>query len=178
MYKHHASLGAIVAVGVVVVVIIQSASAFAPPSGLRRRMHSIVKSSFDFFADVTPPEETMVAEQKDANGNVIAIGQKVAIVSHNNVRAHHVAKSSYGSFDSTTKQFLPQDESTLTRKTSCLLLPEGLRGEVRNVYDTNEWDRAHPILVEFGSDEDRNDGFSLPNTFTMHVGAKEITVVG
>ncbi|KAL7454811.1 hypothetical protein ACHAWC_006413 [Mediolabrus comicus] len=131
----------------------------------------------DFFADATPSGETTVAEQIDVSGNIISPGQRVVIVSHNNIRAHHVSKSSYGSFDATTKQFIPQDESTLTRQTSCLLLPEGLQGEIVNVYNTNEWDRAHPILVKFGLDEERNDGYSLPSSFTMHVDAKEIMVV-
>jgi hypothetical protein len=32
-------------------------------------------------------------------------------------------------------------------------------------------------LVKFGLDEERNDGYSLTNPFTMHVDAKEIMVV-
>jgi hypothetical protein len=163
-----------------------SASAFvaAPSSGhqlrninINSRHHPTKLLMVDFFADATPSRETTVADQIDVNGNTISPGQRVAIVSHNNIRAHHVSKSSYGSFDATTKQFIPQDESTLTRQTSCLLLPEGLQGEIVNVYNTNEWDRAHPILVKFGLDEERNDGYSLTNPFTMHVDAKEIMVV-
>ena len=141
------------------------------------RHHPTKLLMVDFFADATPSRETTVAKQIDVNGNIISPGQRVAIVSHNNIRAHHVSKSSYGRFDATTKQFMPQDESTLTRQTSCLLLPEGLQGEVVNVYNTNEWDRAHPILVKFGLDEERNDGYSLPGSFTMHVDAKEIMVM-
>ncbi len=127
-----------------------------------------------FFADATPPKQTVAAVQTDAKGNAITVGQKVTVVS-NNVKAHHVAKSLHGSFDSTTKQFLPQDETNKTRNTSCLLLPEGLRGEVITVHDTNAADRPHPILVKFGEDED--DGYSLPSGFTMHLGANEVMVV-
>ena len=128
-----------------------------------------------FFADATPPKQTVAAVQTDANGNAITIGTKVAVVSKN-VKAHHVAKSLHGSFDSTTKQFLPQDEANKTRNTSCLLLPEGLRGEVITVHDTNTADRPHPILVKFGA-EDEGDGYCLPNQFTMHLGAHEVMVV-
>jgi hypothetical protein len=130
-----------------------------------------------FFADATPVKEIAVAVQRDVNGNVITVGEKVAIARHNSIRAHHVAKSSYGSFDSATKHFLPQDEANVTRKTSCLLLPEGLQGEVITVFDTNSCDRAHPILVKFGSDEDRNDGYNLDSAFTMYLGPNEIMVV-
>jgi len=131
-----------------------------------------------FFADATPPKETAAAVQRDANGNAITVGQKVAIVPHNSIKAYHVQKSSYGSFDSTTKQFIPQDEANKTRKTSCLLLPEGLRGEVITVHDTNSADRPQPVLVKFGADdEERSDGYSLPSAFSMHLSANEIMVV-
>ena len=157
---------------------IQSTSAF---TSCETRKMRITKSNptselcmSSFFADATPPKQTVEAVQTDANGNAITVGQKVTVVS-NNVKAHHVAKSLHGSFDSTTKQFLPQDEANKTRNTSCLLLPEGLRGEVITVHDTNAADRPHPILVKFGEDED--DGYSLPSGFTMHLGANEVMVV-
>mmetsp|Transcript_13039 Transcript_13039/g.20133 ORF Transcript_13039/g.20133 Transcript_13039/m.20133 type:complete len:92 (+) Transcript_13039:34-309(+) len=87
-------------------------------------------------------------------------------------------KKLYGSFDSTTKQFLPQDEANKARSTSCLLLPEGLRGEVIAVHDTNAADRPHPIVVKFvADDEERSDGYSLPSAFKMHLGATEVMVV-
>lgn len=131
-----------------------------------------------FFADATPPKEIVADVQKDVNGNAITIGQKVAVATHNKIKAHHVAKSLYGSFDSTTKQFIPQDEANKSRSTSCLLLPEGLRGEVITVHDTNAADRPHPILVKFGADDgDRVDGYSLPSAFTMHLGAHEVMVM-
>jgi len=131
-----------------------------------------------FFADATPPKEVVAAVQRDANGNAITIGQQVVIATHNKIKAHHVAKSLHGSFDSTTKQFIPQDEANKARSTSCLLLPEGLRGEVIAVHDTNAADRPHPILVKFGADdEDRIDGYSLPSAFSMHLDANEVFVV-
>lgn len=131
-----------------------------------------------FFADATPPKEIVAAVQTDANGNAITIGQKVVIATHNSIKAHHVAKSLYGSFDATTKQFIPQDETNKARSTSCLLLPEGLRGEVIDVFCTNAADRPHPILVKFGADdEDRVDGYSLPSGFSMHLDATEVMVV-
>jgi hypothetical protein len=144
---------------------------------IQSKNHKTKLRMSSFFADATPAKEIAVAVQRDVNGNAITSGQKVAIATHNSISAHHVAKSSYGSFNPTTKQFLPQDESNITRKTSCLLLPEGLQGEVITVYDTNSCDRAHPILVKFGSDEDRNDGYTLDSAFTMYLGPNEIMVV-
>ncbi|KAK1747083.1 hypothetical protein QTG54_002427, partial [Skeletonema marinoi] len=59
-----------------------------------------------------------------------------------------------------------------------LLLPEGLRGEVITVHDTNAADRPQPVLVKFGADdEERSDGYSLPSAFSMHLSANEIMVV-
>eukprot|EP00984_Skeletonema_dohrnii_P009086 scaffold3426_cov102-Skeletonema_dohrnii-CCMP3373.AAC.2 len=163
---------------------IHSTFAFTSSFEPRNNMH-ITKSNHptklymsSFFADATPPKETAAAVQRDANGSAITVGQKVAVVTHNSIKAHHVPKSSYGSFDSTTKQFIPHDEANKTRKTSCLLLPEGLRGEVITVHDTNSADRPQPVLVKFGADdEERNDGYSLPSAFSMHLSANEIIVV-
>ena len=129
-----------------------------------------------FFADATPPRETVAVMQRDTNGNVITVGQKVVVVPNNKIKAHHVAKSCFGSFDINTKQFIPQDEANVTRKTSCLLIPEGLQGEVIKLHDTNGSDRTHPVVVKFGLDEDRTDGYTLPKAFTMHFAANEIMV--
>lgn len=154
--------------------IFQSTSAF---TSIVSSNHQTKLYMSSFFADATPPKETTAAVQTDANGNAITLGQKVAIVSHNSIKAYHVPKSSYGSFDATTKQFRPQDEANITRKTSCLLLPEGLQGEVITVHDSNARDRPQPILVKFRSDEERSDGYTLNDAFTMHLGANEIMVV-
>jgi len=60
---------------------------------------------------------------------------------------------------------------------------------VKHVYNTNEWDRAHPILVKFteGSDREVNIGvvtddgedaaFRVPKPFQMHFDASEIEVL-
>lgn len=47
------------------------------------------------------------------------------------------------------------------------------------VYDVNEWDRTHPILVKFteGSDREGEGAFGIPKTFMMHFDAHEIIVV-
>lgn len=135
------------------------------------------------FADATEPKNVVpeVKIQVDANGKVFVPGAVVAIAPSNRpIKAHQVPKTSFGSFDAATREFIPRDESNVTRGTSCLLLPEGLRGEVAKIYNTNEWDRAHPILVKFNAGEDREgggDGFNIPKKFTMHLDADEIVVL-
>ena len=128
----------------------------------------------DFFADATPQRDVEEKVHEDSNGNVISPGTIIAIVSPN-IRAHSVHASLYGSFDTSTKEFIPQDEETITRKTSCLILPVGLRGEVLKTYNTNEWDRTHPILVKFAAGDD--SGYNLAKPFNLHVDADEVEVV-
>lgn len=132
-----------------------------------------------FFADATAPKvRAEVKKQIDCNGREFSPGTRVAITLDRSVRAFGVPKAAYGSFDPDGK-FVPQDESNVTRGTSCLILPGGLRGEVKKVYDTNEWDRAHPILVKFGAGADREEegGFDVPKGFQMHFDADEIEVL-
>ena len=134
-----------------------------------------------FFADATEsknaqqPEESI---QTDANGNVISPGAIVQIATAN-IKAYAVPKDIHGSFDPTTNKFIPQDETNITRKTSCLILPIGLRGTVSKIYNTNEWDRTHPLLVQFtaGDDREEGDGYHCPKAFTMHFDADEIEVL-
>jgi hypothetical protein len=57
-----------------------------------------------------------------------------------------------------------------------------LRGKVIRVYDTNEWDRARPIVVGFEAGYDReggegNGGYDVPRSFVMHFDASELDVV-
>eukprot|EP01083_Nonionella_stella_P035797 97629_1 len=132
-----------------------------------------------FFADATPQKAPEDKVQVDSNGKVFTEGAVVEIAPSRSVNAHHVPKPAYGTFDPTTRQFVPQDESNSERKTSCLVLPEGLRGEVKKIYNTNEWDRAHPILVKFNKGEDREGegAFDIPRVFMMHLDAAEIQVL-
>lgn len=155
-----------------------NASAFTytqEPSTVTRKMSQVLHMS-DFFADATPQkvvEENVVHE--DSNGKVISPGTFIAISSPN-IRAHSVHRSLYGSFNTDTKEFIPQDEETSTRKTSCLILPVGLRGEVLKTFDTNEWDRTHPILVKFTAGGGGESGYNLAKQFNLHVDADEIKV--
>lgn len=151
-------------------------------TSLRRRMGSragvVMMSSF--FVDATEPKEVpQVKEQVDSNGKVFSPGCTVAIASNKSVKAYHVTKSSFGTFDPSSFEFTPQDESNVSRGTSCLVLPGGLRGEVEKIYNTNEWDRAHPILVKFTAGEDREGGggYNIPKAFSMHFDADEIEVL-
>ena len=133
----------------------------------------------DLFADVTPtqPSNAKTIEEKihlAINGKEISVGSLIAIASTTNpIKAHSVPESNYGQFDPTSQEFIPQDKSTMTRTTSCLVLPVGLRGEVTKIYNTNEWDRTHPILINFKS----GNGFSLPKAFSLHVDANEVEVL-
>ena len=136
-----------------------------------------------FFADATESKNAQQPEpeekiQTDANGNVISPGAIVQIATAN-IKAYAVPKDIHGSFDPTTNKFIPQDETNITRKTSCLILPIGLRGTVSKIYNTNEWDRTHPLLVQFtaGDDREEGDGFHCPKAFTMHFDADEIEVL-
>jgi len=133
----------------------------------------------DLFADVTPQQPSKIIEEKihlDINGKEISVGSLIAIASTSNpIKAHSVPPIMYGQFDPTSHEFIPQDKSTMTRATSCLVLPVGLRGEVTKIYNTNEWDRTHPILVNFKAGEESS--FNLLKAFSLHVDANEVEVL-
>ena len=153
---------------------------YASPIQAHHRNAIILSQSFVPFADVTEPKNSEPIEQVDANGKTFSPGVTVAIAPNTKVTAYHVPKAAYGSFDPNTREFIPAEESNLSRGTRCLILPEGMRGEVTKVYNVNEWDRAHPILVEFKEGSDRagiDGGFILPKSFSMHLSASEIVVV-
>lgn len=152
------------------------------------------------FADATPPkvvvdddatttstaQEEMV--QTDVNGQTFIPGCTVAVIT-DMINAHSVPKTSYGTFHSTTGEFIPRDDNDNTatdvkntRKTACLVLPIGLRGTVERVYDANTWDRARPIVVKFsmGYDRTEEDGglrYNIPKEFRMHFDATELEIV-
>ena len=161
----------------------QQVNAFCPPDVLiqmQQHTPTVLSQSFVPFADATEPKNSEPIKQIDVNGKVFSPGATVAIAPNTKVKAHQVPKDAYGSFDPVTRDFVPADESNMLRSTSCLVLSEGIRGEVTKVYDVNEWDRAHPILVQFEEGIDReggNEGFDLPKAFMMHFSANEIIVV-
>ena len=170
--------------------LVQKTLAFSPSDMMLRRLLSAtiekqqmktisLSQSFVSFADNTEPKNLQPAEQFDANGKAFSPGVIVAIAPNARVKAHQVSKDAYGSFDPDNRNFIPADETNSSRSTSCLILSEGIRGEVTKVYNVNEWDRAHPILVEFkeGVDRDDGDGFIVPKSFAMHFSANEIIVV-
>ncbi|KAL7546330.1 hypothetical protein ACHAWF_009664 [Thalassiosira exigua] len=152
--------------------------AFTPSHRTSSRKAKFFMTS-SFFADATEPKNPEVKQQVDANGKVFAPGMVVAIAPNRSIKAYQVPKSAYGSFDPSNGQFIPMDETTASRVTSCLVLPAGLRGEIEKIYNTNEWDRAHPILVKFKVGEDRNEGdaFHVPMAFSMHLDSNEIEVL-
>jgi len=170
---------------------VQQNNAFCPseifgrsPANLIQPPHQyntfLLRQSFVPFADTTEPKNPEPIEQKDINGKIFKPDTVVAIAPNTEVKAHHVPKSMFGSFDPKTREFIPVDELNIARTTSCLLLSEGLRGKVTKVYNVNEWDRTHPILVEFKKGLDREEseeGFVLPKSFAMYFSADEIIVV-
>jgi hypothetical protein len=166
----------------------------APPpssSSPKRPPSTKLSMTSSFFADATESKKTVVVVadakvQVDADGKAFSPGRIVAISGRTTangkspIRAHSVPKASYGSFDPSTGEFVPRDESDASRSTSCLLLPGGLRGIVERVYDANEWDRARPIVVKFGEGYDRegdSGGFNVPKAFIMHFDADELEVL-
>ena len=160
---------------------------------------SELRMSSSFFADATDSKKKVVADvavvapssggkvQVDASGTAFAPGCAVAVSPRTTaggrppIRAHSVPKACYGSLDEATGGFVPRDGSDAARATSCLVLPGGLRGIVEKVYDTNEWDRARPIVVRFGAGRDREGGdpggFDVPKAFSMHFNADELDVL-
>ena len=165
--------------------VVRQNNAFCPPvsstlsltSSIRpqkRQSTMLLSGNHSPFADATEP-----VQQVDANGKVFSQGTVVAVAPNTKVKAYHVPKDAFGSFD-LQGRFFPADGSKLSHGTSCLVLSEGLRGEVVRVYNVNEWDRTHPILVKFKQGRDREGGeggFVVPKPFTMHFDADEIIVV-
>jgi hypothetical protein len=122
--------------------------------------------------------------QVDAGGRAFAPGRIVAVSSRTTslpIRAYSAPKACHGSFDTVTGEFVPRDAGA--PGPGFLVLPGGLRGVVERVYDTNEWDRARPIVVKFGKGRDGGGdwgvggGFNVPAAFTMHFDADELDVL-
>mmetsp|Transcript_31855 Transcript_31855/g.51972 ORF Transcript_31855/g.51972 Transcript_31855/m.51972 type:complete len:184 (-) Transcript_31855:123-674(-) len=156
-----------------------SSSSSTSASSCRKMSSTTELSMSSFFVDATAPKIPEAKVQVDANGKVFSQGATVAIAPNRSLKAYQVPKSAYGSFDPSSREFIPQDETNATRGTSCLILSEGVRGEVKTIYNANEWDRAHPILVKFMAGEDREGGagFDVPKPFTMYFDATEVEVV-
>ena len=165
-----------------ILIALQRVRAFCPSKSRLVVQHkpTSLSQSFVPFADATEPKNSDPIDQVDANGQIFKEGVTVAIAPNKRVKAHQVPKDAYGSFNPDTCEFVPADESNMSRSTRCLVLSEGIRGEVIKVYNVNEWDRAHPILVQFreGLDRDKSEGgYVLPKAFQMHFSANEIVVV-
>ena len=126
---------------------------------------------------------------RDKNGNPIAVGDIVS-VAKSGLKAYQVGKKGFGSFDETTKEFIPAtDEEMSVRSGKALCLPTGLEGEVTNIIDKSDGLSANfPVVVKFvhqpddDDDDDNGNGgkkipFNPPVTFSMHLEPKEIQVV-
>ena len=117
----------------------------------------------------------------DRNGVEFTEGCTIQISKE--TKAYQVAKKGYGSFDEETKAFVPLDGandqplSSIPRVQRCLVLPKGLRAEVRKVYDINEFDATAPVVAKFMNDRDLGGEYVSPVTFSMHFETNEVEVV-
>jgi hypothetical protein len=137
----------------------------------------------DLFADVSVPIRTdgvhtsVIATPKgsqvlDQNGNEFNV-DSIVRVSIDGLKAFHVNSKGQGSYND-KKEFVPDTSDT---KKKFLLLPIGLRGTVKKVYDEDVISSNLPILVVFTPGENTEEGYSAPTKFLMHFTPFEVEVV-
>lgn len=136
--------------------------------------HRKFKSISLHSTEVTSQNEREVAKLLDRNDNEFQVGCIVRVNSSTK-KAFHVSKKAYGYFNE-EKEFIPCVDAT-ERTDRCLLVPEGLRGTVTRIYDINDLSTNFPILVKFVKGENVEEGYSSPQTFTMHFDTTEVDVV-
>lgn len=118
------------------------------------------------------------SEILDGNGVAFKEGCTIQIIKE--VKAYHVAKKAYGSFDPETNSFVPlvvEDVKSIPRADRCLILSKGVRGIAKKVYDIGEYDATAPIVARFEEGESLGGDLVSPVTFIMHFGTDEVEVV-
>ena len=137
----------------------------------------------DLFADISVPIRTdgvhtsviptikgnQVLDQK---GNEFRV-DSVVRVSTDGLKAYHVSSKGQGSYND-KKEFVPDSSDS---KKKCLLVPIGLRGVVKKVYDEDVISSNLPILVLFTPGENTEEGYDAPTRFLMHFTPFEVEVV-
>ena len=68
-------------------------------------------------------------------------------------------------------------EGGIPRGEKCCVLPKGIRGTVKRVYDMNEFDAIHPIVVSFTGGETHGGEYSPPVNLLLHFHTHEVEVV-
>ena len=137
----------------------------------------------DLFADVSVPIRTdgvhaiVIPTHEgnqvlDQNGNEFQV-DSVVRVSIDGLKAYHVNAKGQGSYND-KKEFVPDNSDS---KKKYLLLPVGLRGIVKKVYDEDVISSNLPILVTFTPGENTEEGYDAPTKFLMHFTPFEIEVV-
>lgn len=123
----------------------------------------------------TDDSAILKARQYGANGKEIT-DSCVVRVAVAGLKAYHVQSKGYGSFDIESKKFMISPE--FSRERRCLILPVGLRGEVQRIYDVDDLDAIHPILVRFTPGKFLDvEGFDTPVPFLMHFDSSEVETV-
>jgi hypothetical protein len=103
---------------------------------------------------------------------VFAVGSLVS-VSKKGLKAFNIPPAACGSFDKTTKMFVPSEETNPGNK--YLILPVGLQGEVVRVIDPTI-SAKHSIQVKFEAGQ-QPDGFDLPAGFSYHFATDELALI-
>lgn len=114
--------------------------------------------------------------QFDRNGKQFVKGAIVRVVQ--TTRAYQVNQNSHGTFNKETKLFEPAMESPDTPNcVGFLELPPGFRGQVMRVYDIEDHDATHPVVVKFTKGKNTEEGYEPPCTFLMHFESHEVECV-
>jgi hypothetical protein len=137
----------------------------------------------DLFADISVPIRTdgvhasviptiKGSQVVDQKGNEFKV-DSVVRVAIDGLKAYHINSKGQGSYND-KKEFIP-DKSDSKKK--CLLLPNGLRGIVKKVYDEDVISSNLPILVLFTPGDNVEEGYDAPTKFLMHFTPFEVEVV-
>lgn len=120
--------------------------------------------------------------EKVVDNNGVEFTAECTIQTSSEIRAYHVQAKAYGSFDEESKSFVKldtdgRDVKEVPRFEKCLIIPKGMRGKVRRVYDMSEFDATSPILAKFEADNAFDGDYAPPVTFLMHFQSHEVEVV-
>lgn len=137
----------------------------------------------DLFADISVPIRTdgvhasviptiKGSQVLDQKGNEFKV-DSVVRVAIDGLKAYHINSKGQGSYND-EKAFIPD---TSDSKKKYLLLPSGLRGKVKKVYDEDVISSNLPILVLFTPGESTEEGYDAPTKFLMHFTPYEVEVV-
>lgn len=127
---------------------------------------------------VVPSEPEKVIDQ-----NGVEFTADCTIQTCSELKAYHVSKKGFGSFDEESKSFVALEGfddvklGDIPRAHRCLTIPKGMRGTVKKVYDMSEFDATAPIIVRFEANDALGGDYVPPVTFLMHFEANEVEVV-